>query len=230
MSGRHAMAVRLTDGLGAGSDQSLNDVCITFAESLVSNAAGVIAGAKPAAIFSIPMRAYSAGKWRRLVRQALDEALRAYAEMLPAYGMRVAVLHRTDRRVFLLVWRDCELADSLGDPEAVAILREQGYEGVTPQELLCELRRRLVGYYHAPKTPASAFPHEIGDFLGYPPEDVRGFMEGKEATCRGAWHAYGDEHAAKRRFRALEAQERRCRSRFAVGEPLHALFAAQPAI
>ena len=46
------------------------------------------------------------------------------------------------------------------------------------------------------------FPHEVGLFLGYPPEDVDGFIRfgAKGAKCVGTWKVYGDEAAAKRRF------------------------------
>ena len=226
MSGRHAMAVRIDEGLGDAADARLNDVCLVFSEILVRMAGAVIAGVKPAAIFTLPMRAFAAGKWRQLSRRALDEALRAYAEALPAYGVELSVLYRTDRRVYLLVWRPDDLDRVLADPAHLLILREQGYCGAGRRELLGELRRRLVDYYLAfDRGERTEFPHEIGVFLGYPSEDVRGFMAGEKATCSGAWHAYGDEQVAKRRFRMLEMHERRCRSRFASGEPLHALFA-----
>lgn len=221
------MAVRLTEGLAGGYGDELNDVCLTFAESLVRLAGGVIAGVKPAAIFSIPMKAFSAGQWRWLVRHALDEALRAYARSLPDYGVSLSVLYRTDRRVYLLVWRPTMLAKAFEDPELVAIVREAGYRGSTTDELVIELRRRLVAYYVASSEGSPVeFPHEIGVFLGYPAEDVRGFLEGREATCKGAWHAYGDERVARSRFRVLEMHERRCRARFDAGEPFDALFAS----
>ena len=124
MSGRHAMAIRLAEGLAGGYGDELSDVCLTFAESLVRLAGGVIAGVKPAAIFSIPMKAFSAGQWRWLVRHALDEALRAYAESLPDYGVSLSVLYRTDRRVYVLVWRPKMLTEAFEDPELVEILRE----------------------------------------------------------------------------------------------------------
>ena len=226
MSGRHAMAVRLAEGLGEAADTGLNDACLAFSEVLVRMAGAVIAGVKPAAIFTLPMRAYASGKWRELSRAALDEALRAYAEALPAYGVELSVLYRTDRRVYLLVWRPESLCRIVADPAQLSILREQGYCGAGLRELLVELRRRLVAYYLAHDGGERVeFPHEIGVFLGYPAQDVRGFMAGEKATCRGAWHAYGDEQTAKRRFRMLEMHERRCRMRFAAGEPLHALFA-----
>ena len=195
-----------------------------------SKRAGVIAGVKPAAIFSIPMRAYSAGQWRWLVRHALDEALLAYAASLPDYGVSLSVLYRTERRVYLLVWRPALLARVFEDPELMAILHEAGYRSSDTNELVAGLRRRLVAYYRASGTGASvAFPHEIGVFLGYPAEDVRGFLEGRKATCKGAWCAYGDEQLARKRFGILKMHERNCRERFDAGESLGELFAPQAA-
>ena len=50
------------------------------------------------------------------------------------------------------------------------------------------------------------FPHEIGLFLGYPSEDVRGFMENGPRCCKccGYWKVYGDEEKAGRVFAQYE--------------------------
>ena len=47
------------------------------------------------------------------------------------------------------------------------------------------------------------FPHEIGLFLGYPPEDVLGFIhnKGRNHKCIGCWKVYGDEATARAVFR-----------------------------
>ena len=52
------------------------------------------------------------------------------------------------------------------------------------------------------------FPHEIGLFLSYPPEDVKGFIENKASNskCVGTWKVYGNVDRAK----ALFAQFQRC--------------------
>ena len=225
MSEHQVMAVCADDELVGDADAQLSDVCLTFAEAFVRLASGVIAGAKPAAIFGLPLRAYRKGRWRQMVRHALDEVLRTYAAALPRYGVRLSVLYRTDSRVFLLAWRPDQIGEVIADPACLQILREAGYRGEATDELVGELRRRMVAYYRRSERAAATFPHEIGVFLGYPAEDVRGFMDGKPATCRGPWIAYGDERVARRRFAALVAQERRCRTRYAAGESLGALFA-----
>ncbi len=65
-------------------------------------------------------------------------------------------------------------------------------------------------------------------FLGYPLEDVVGFIEnhGRNYTCCGCWKAYGDPEAARRRF----DQYRRCtavwKERFRRGAAITQLIAA----
>ena len=46
------------------------------------------------------------------------------------------------------------------------------------------------------------FPHEIGVLLGYPAEDVKGFVvnEGKNYLYSGYWKVYGDLSEAKQLF------------------------------
>ena len=51
-------------------------------------------------------------------------------------------------------------------------------------------------------TDSKCFPHEVGLFLGYPPKDVKGFIEnnGECSKCTGCWKVYGDEKKAKDTF------------------------------
>jgi hypothetical protein len=51
------------------------------------------------------------------------------------------------------------------------------------------------------------FPHEIGIFLGYPPEDVIGFRSGKPSpyACCGYWKVYHRPERAERTFAYLDA-------------------------
>ena len=68
------------------------------------------------------------------------------------------------------------------------------------------LIRRLCEY--------EEFPHEIGLFLGYPPEDVYGFIENKADgfKCVGCWKVYGDARAAQKTF----ARYKKCSDIYAV--------------
>ena len=73
------------------------------------------------------------------------------------------------------------------------------------------------------------FPHEIGLFLGYPCEDVRGFIDNKAACakCVGCWKVYGDEEKAKKQFERFKKCTRIYQQQWADGKPLTRLTVAR---
>ena len=72
------------------------------------------------------------------------------------------------------------------------------------------------------------YPHEIGIFLGYPLEDVVGFIEnrGWNYTCCGYWKAYGDPAAAQKCFDRYRKCTAVYKDRYARGVPLIELVVA----
>ena len=65
-----------------------------------------------------------------------------------------------------------------------------------------------------------AFPHEIGFFLGYPYDDVVGFIEnkGKNSLCSGCWKVYCDECEARKTFRRFDKCKEMYRLMFQKGK------------
>ena len=110
------------------------------------------------------------------------------------------LLHRTEHRVSLLLFRAGALQDYLRQPEITAILRDAGY----PEGDLPELLEIMKERYAANRSRNDGFPHEMGVFLGYPAEDVRGFMEKRQFLYSGYWRVYGHVEEKKRIFRAYE--------------------------
>ncbi|MFR5420625.1 MAG: DUF3793 family protein [Oscillospiraceae bacterium] len=55
---------------------------------------------------------------------------------------------------------------------------------------------------HRASARVRRIPHEIGLFLSYPPEDVKGFIEHHAADFKyaGLWKVYGDEQRARDLF------------------------------
>lgn len=121
-------------------------------------------------------------------------SIRSLNRRLAPKGLRVLPLRYSERKVLVYVYRPGGLARDLDRSEARQILAEAGYSSTDPDRSVIELMRRLNEH--------GDFPHEIGLFLSYPPEDVRGFMEkgGRDCKCVGTWKVYGDEEAAKRTF------------------------------
>ena len=98
--------------------------------------------------------------------------------------------------------------------EAVRLLEESGYPCHSAGQCVACLIRRL--------RESEEFPHEIGLFLSYPPEDVRGFIENKACRfkCAGLWKVYGDEERAKELFRQYKRCTDRCCALWRAGSGL----------
>ena len=69
-----------------------------------------------------------------------------------------------------------------------------GYECSDADGAIERLRERLA--------LQRGFPHEIGVFLGYPVEDVKGFIKhnGRNSKCVGCWKVYCNQCEAERAF------------------------------
>ena len=85
---------------------------------------------------------------------------------------------------------------------------------------ICQLARKIRS--------EAEFPHEIGLFLGYPPEDVCGFMENRACNCKciGCWKVYGDEAAAKKKFAQYKKCTRIYQDQWAKGTDIERLTVA----
>ena len=70
------------------------------------------------------------------------------------------------------------------------------------------------------------FPHEVGLFLGYPPEDVLGFVRNRAKNYKtvGLWKVYGDTQMAQRQFEACRKCTEESISRFKSGASLEQLI------
>lgn len=125
--------------------------------------------------------------------------LREINRVLVPRGLRLLPLRMSASRALLYLFRPDRLSRDLDRKEARRLLEKAGYREVDQRLCLRELTRRLRS--------EGDFPHEIGLFLSYPPEDVRGFMEhhGRNCKCVGCWKVYGDEAAARRRFAAYQS-------------------------
>ena len=126
-------------------------------------------------------------------RKEMTESLRAVNHCILRKGVTALPLRYREGKALIYLCRMDMLEADLRDPLAEAILRENGYPDGTPVQRIACLVRRL--------RECDSFPHEIGLFLGYPPVDVRGFMEHKSCKCTGLWKVFeSDEQEAQRYF------------------------------
>lgn len=205
----------------AGSASPHERLEARFVRCLVCQAGIVLTGRKPAAVFGFRMPPDEAALPTSMYRLHVKALIGTYALHLRRFGVRVSLLGWREGRVMLLVWRPCRIRRLLSDAGAHAFLaknRLPSREGA----LMGELRRRLRAYYD----DRAPFPHEIGFVLGYPIEDVDGFMSdgGQGARACGRWKVYGDVDEALRRFKELEREELRIKRLYSEGTPLRGLL------
>lgn len=103
-------------------------------------------------------------------------------------GISSCVLYRSRQKVTYLLYRREWLEGSLMKKAAAAMMRDFGYRTMSLYNILRELAQRYRLYMER----SGPFPHEIGLLLGYPPEDVSGFIrnQGKNFLYSGYWKVY----------------------------------------
>lgn len=185
---------------------------MSFEQTLVEHCAPVLAGIKPANLFR-----YSPEDPKQF---ALE--YRVWKERFALRGLRLTVLKEWESGYRLIyLYRAADLETALSQPGHQAFLCTLGYPRTGDlSACLQRLSRRLY--------IEKEFPHEIGVFLGYPLEDVKGFIRhrGRNCTCSGCWKAYGDLETAWRTFTRLRKCTETYRKRYASGIPITQLVVA----
>ena len=135
-----------------------------------------------------------------LIISAEDEAL--VRVILRRSGISFFRLLRTGEKVTFLLFRKNPLEAYLKQQEVEAMLAEAGYAELSLGNILSTFQKRYAHYMSA----GGRFPHEMGLLLGYPAEDVRGFVEneGKNFLYSGYWKVYADKERKLRLFEKYE--------------------------
>ena len=147
--------------------------------------------------------------------------LHRWNQRLQASGVCVRRLQTQLTFSLIYVYRPAMLQKHLQHAATADFLRGFGYTGQSLEADLRQLQTRL--------SVCPAFPHEIGIFLGYPLEDVCGFIrnQGRNFRYSGCWKVYGDPEAAQRQFDAYRVcTDLLCRC-YAAGAGVEELTAVQ---
>lgn len=153
-------------------------------ELIIEHCSPTLAGIKTGSLFTC---AYDSC-------EALRDFIRALNRRLNPKGLRMLMLRRSEKRALLYLYRPCKLKQDMSDAMTQTLLSSYDYPCGNPERCIAHLIRRL--------RQNEKFPHEIGLFLGYPAQDVEGFIknEAKCAKCTGFWKVYGDEKSAQETF------------------------------
>ncbi|MBQ8971920.1 MAG: DUF3793 family protein [Clostridia bacterium] len=178
-------------------------------QAFVTYAYATLASLKLGSIFMIPSSpAEVQTEWSKIQEEFTQK------------GLSLQILKYEGGKTLLYLFRSAELMQRLKQIDVCALLRRYGYDSFELSVVLQYLQTRIIS--------AIGFPHEIGVFLGYPMEDVVGFIEnnGKNCLCCGCWKVYANPVEAEKSF----ARIHKCREiygrLFASGCPLSQLAVA----
>lgn len=159
-------------------------------EMLITHCSPTLAGMKTGNLFCCPCESI----------EEIEEQIKQWNQILSPKGVQMMLLNMLKERALIYVYRPKKLRTDIQNEGAKCLLREQGYKSYEVNACIGELMNRLC--------TCEEFPHEIGLFLGYPLEDIKGFIEhkGKNCKCVGCWKVYCNEQEARKTF----AKYKRC--------------------
>ena len=174
---------------------------------LVRYGAPTLAGLKTGSVFSFHTECADA---------LLQEAASIEARLAPK-GVCLTVLSCRNGRALLYLYRKTQLKRDIESSIAHTVLQTLSYPLESVEACVQLLAEKVRS--------GEEFPHEIGLFLGYPSEDVLGFllMGPHRCKCEGCWKVYGDERSAAKRFAQYEKCTRAYTLLFACGRSLEDL-------
>jgi hypothetical protein len=177
---------------------------------IVRCCAPTLAGIKTGSMFSIGFES----------KDQMTKELRQLNGVLSSCGICILPLRYHAKKALLYLFRPAMLQEDMKKCGVREILDEAGYADLRCGECIQRLVKRL--------REGDGFPHEIGLFLSYPPEDVKGFIENHAQNYKfiGYWKVYGDEEKGRKTF----SRYRRCTDsyckRLKNGQPLSELAVA----
>lgn len=162
---------------------------------IVRHCTPTLAGLKPANLFTIPAKTAQ--------KECDSGLLNTCRERLEPHGVRLEILARRDSGALLFVYRPTTLTANIQQADTASYLRKAGYDPDNLASCIERLHHRICGTDLESRLLGTCeFPHEIGFFLGYPFDDVVGFIEneGRHCLCSGCWKVYANARDAQACF------------------------------
>lgn len=179
-------------------------------ELIVRHCSPTLAGLKAGSMFTCPYDC----------PVKMKEEIRQINKRLKNKGLRMIPLRFSDKRVLLYLYRSSKLEKDLEHELAQKLLLQEGYAKERCTNCIAKLVARFRRF--------EGVPHEVGLFLGYPPEDVHGFIENKACgyKCSGCWKVYGNQEEALKTFEKYKKCTEIYCAKWAGGMPLEKLAVA----
>lgn len=121
-------------------------------------------------------------------------------------GISYFKLATMNHNTVFLLFRRSHLESYIKKPEALDMLKAAGYAEEQFGRILLNFKNRYEAYISDRR---GEFPHEMGLLLGYPIDDVKGFIEnkGEDSLYSGYWKVYNNPLLKKRMFDSFEKAE-----------------------
>jgi len=128
--------------------------------------------------------------------------LKELSAVLKKTELSFRILYPGRERLVILIYREAKLREYLAREEVMAFIYKCGYETSDISKIFPVFVKRYMRYMELKQN----FPHELGLFLGYPIEDVEGFIKenGKNYLYSGYWKVYKDTELKIRLFKDYE--------------------------
>lgn len=126
----------------------------------------------------------------------LPSLINHYNNILNTRNIFLDILCEYESHYLVFIYNKNLLTSILSNPSCRCFLNIYGYSNLSIPNALDVLKYRLKYTYE--------FPHEIGLFLGYPLDDIVGFIEnkGKNYKFFGYWKVYSNENLARELFKS----------------------------
>ena len=128
----------------------------------------------------------------------------------------------SEGKCLVLFYRPDELERYLHSPVIRGLIREYGYSDMDLGGMIRRLADRVEDF----SKRGMGFPHEIGAFLGYPPDDVKGFIEneGKKYLMIGYWKVYSNLTGARMIFKEYDRAKDCAVNEFITGKSIREII------
>lgn len=156
-------------------------------ELIIKCCAPTLAGLKAGSIFCVGK------KWGNMGAE-----LKECIDVLKSKGLKVRSMKGCKGQRLIYVYRPDIVRRMVEDKGCACLLKNYGYCTDSAESAVSCLLDRI--------RRENEFPHEIGLFLGYPREDVEGYIcnKGKNYRMSGMWKVYGDKERAEKKFAAYK--------------------------
>lgn len=173
---------------------SADGVGMSLEQVVICHCGPVLTGIKVANLISCSLKDFP----------DLENDIAALKNRCASFGLECRIICRYSGFFLVFVYNRCELETVFKDTDVFEYMERLGYKMDGVESLIDQLSLCLK--------IRKTFPHEIGVFLGYPLEDVEGFVEncGKNFKISGYWKVYGDMERAMAVFKQYDCCRKKC--------------------